>query len=168
MDLDRQIKSQLRQDEHNPLIVTLTSGGGSVGYARAIYEELSLLQEVADVTLVTRGICLSAAVTVAMAFPQQNRYATPNTKFLMHEGYRPMSQAVGGSLSARRIHRINADSDFEDDVDEAKWVTNVISQGCKQPYEKVERKLRQSTWLVGHKAVKFGLVGGILGEHAAA
>ncbi len=42
-DLDRQIKIT-PLEEGQKAVVTMTSGGGSVGYARAIYEELTLLQ----------------------------------------------------------------------------------------------------------------------------
>jgi ATP-dependent Clp protease protease subunit len=160
--LDSQIRN-LTSESDTPLIVTLASGGGSVGYARAIYEELSLLQQKRDISLVARGICLSAAVTIAMSVPLNRRLATPNTKFLMHEGIQNGSPNVSGSLSARKIQLANFLKDFEDDEDENQWVIDVIAKGCNQPLNVVEGKVRDGVWLVGKEAVRFGLVGSLIG-----
>lgn len=164
-DLDRQIKITPYTGEQ-PVVVTLTSGGGSVGYARAIYEELSLLQEETELILMARGICLSAAVTMAMAVPQAKRLATPNTKFLIHEGSRSAIPAVNGPLSARQIQIANILTDLEDDREEGSWVTQVIAEGCQQPYRKVEKKARKGLWLTGKEAVRFGLVSNLLTKSA--
>lgn len=98
-DLDRQVKGTALSP-NEPGVVTLTTGGGSVGYARAIYEELSLLQQTTDLIFVARGICLSAGVTIAMAFPKERRFATANTKFLIHQGHQGATPSITGSLSA--------------------------------------------------------------------
>lgn len=157
-DLDRQIK--LTDPKVESVIVTLTSGGGSVGFARAIYEELQLLQSRVDATLVARGICLSSAVTIAMAFPKKRRLATPNTKFLIHEGALYGDPRIGGPLSARKIQMARFRSEFSDDKEEQQWVFGLIAEGCGQPLRKVEKKARKGVWMVGKQALKFGLVSG--------
>src|SRR6266568_4337553 len=114
-----------------------------------MYEELSLLQQVSDVTLVARGLCLSAAVTIAMAFPAERRLATSNTKFLIHEGSMGVTPAVVGPLSAREIQKANFDTSFTDDIEEGKWVMRLIARGCKRPVSEVRKEARNGLWLIG-------------------
>ncbi|GAC1388063.1 MAG: hypothetical protein NVS1B7_7770 [Candidatus Saccharimonadales bacterium] len=159
-DLDRQVRMVLPVAE--PAVLTLTSGGGSVGYARAIFEELSLLQQHIDVSFVARGMCLSAAVTIAMAFPKDKRFATRHTKFLIHEGIRDHMPTIVGPLSAREIQLENFQNDFADDHDELKWVLGAIAKGCQQPMREVRREARQGLWLIGNNALKYGLVSQLL------
>lgn len=160
-DLDRQVKAtELGVDKQ--VVLTMTSGGGSVGYARAIYEELSLLQSQVDITFVARGLCLSAAVTIAMAFPHERRLATPNTKFLIHEGSLDVTPNVTGALSAREIQKANFDNNFLDDQEEGKWVLGLIAKGCRQPLREVRTEAKSGLWLIGQKAVEYGLVSGLL------
>ena len=160
-DLDRQVKSLDLKGNSDPTVLTITSGGGSVGYARAIYEELGLLQQQTELTLVARGICLSSAVTIAMAVPQENRFATLYTKFLLHEGTAQASP-ISGPLAAREIQQASLAANLEDDKDEAKWVNGVIAEGCHRTRKDVERVIKETTWLVGKEAVKFGLVSALL------
>ncbi|GAC1573007.1 MAG: hypothetical protein NVS3B23_08850 [Candidatus Saccharimonadales bacterium] len=164
-DLDRQVKITEFGD-NVPVVVTLTSGGGSVGYARAIYDELLLLQTHGDLTLVARGICLSAAVTIAMAFPHDRRLATPNTKFLIHQGSRESSPAIVGPLAARKNQFDNFKVNFKDDQEEGDWVVHVIAKSCNKTIKDVEKKSRNGLWLVGQKAVQFGLVSSLIDKES--
>ena len=160
-DLDRQVKStNLGPDAQ--AVVTLTSGGGSVGYARAIYEELSLIQHQTKLTFVARGLCLSAAVTIAMAFPSERRVATPNTKFLIHEGSLDVTPSINGTLSAREIQKANFDTSFNDDQEEGRWVMHLIAKGCKRPIREVRKEARSGLWLIGKGAVDYGLVSSLI------
>ena len=161
-DLDRQVKVTNLDSDKN-IILTLTTGGGSVGYARAIHEELKLLQERSKLTFVARGLCLSSGVTIAMAFPLEQRLATPNTKFLIHEG-RLDSPPVSGTLSAREISKNVFENDFKDDQEEGKWVLSLIAKGCKRPIREVRKDAKRSLWLIGEKAVEYGLVSSLLGQ----
>jgi ATP-dependent Clp protease protease subunit len=164
-DLDRQVKAispEESNSEDQSVVLTLASGGGSVGYARVIYEELGLLQNRFDLNFVARGICLSAAVTIAMAFPRERRFATPNTKFLIHEGSRDSTPQIVGPLSAREIQLANAKTSHKDDIEEDKWVMGVIAKGCSRPLRELKKQARGGLWLVGKKAVEFGLVDSLL------
>jgi len=162
-DLDRQVK-MTDTDSDKPPVVTLTSAGGGVGYARAIYEELGLLQEKADITFVARGICMSAAVTIAMAFPKERRFATSRAKFLIHEGYRSVNSELVGTVSERKMQLERLMADFEDDVKEDEWVMGVIAKGCKQPLREVKKQARGGLYLIGEKAVEWGLVSSLLSK----
>jgi ATP-dependent Clp protease protease subunit len=140
----------------------LTTHGGYTGYARAIYEELILLQERIDLTFIARGICLSSGVTVAMAFPVERRLATRNTKFLIHDVRADTPPSITGTISERKIANEVYKKGFKDDKEEGKWVINLIAKGCNRSVDEVERDTRSSLWLIGKKAVKYGLISGLV------
>lgn len=163
-DLDRQVR-MIEPNTDKSVMVTLTSPGGGVGYARAIYEELGLLQEEqANLSFVARGICMSAAVTIAMAFPVERRFATSRAKFLIHEGSRNVNSELVGTVSERKMQLGRLMADFEDDVKEEEWVMGVISKGCKQRLREVKKQARSGLYLKGQEAVKWGLVSGLVSK----
>ena len=160
-DLDRQVKiAGLVRGE--PGIVTLMTEGGSVGYARGIYDELRLLRKAYDLTLIARGMCISAGVTIAMAFPVENRLATRQTKFLIHEPSSTLQPAISGSLSVREMQAAIFENDFADDHNEADAVMRLIARGCQMPVRELRKQSRDGLYLKGQQAVDFGLVSGLV------
>ena len=139
---------------------------GGVGYARAIHEELSFLQEQADLKFVARGICMSAAITIAMAFPKERRFATSRAKFLIHQGSRSSNSQLVGTVSEREMQLKRIIADFEDDKKEEEWVMRVIAKGCNQPLREVKKQSTGGLYLIGQKAVEWGLVGSLLSKAA--
>jgi ATP-dependent Clp protease protease subunit len=162
-DLDRQIKNP-EISLNKQVVLTLTTMGGSMGYARAIYSELGLLQNYVDLTFVARGICMSAGVTIAMAIPHERRLATPDTKFLIHEGFMPTDPDLHGSFSVREIQMDALERSYADDKFEEEWSMKLISKGCKQPIGEVRKQAKSGIYIVGQKAVEFGLVNSLVGK----
>lgn len=161
-DLDRQIRAFDEEAAKAGLVIVLTTEGGSVGYARSIYQEIRLLQSSFPVTLVARGICLSAGVTIAMAVPRKRRLAIEGTKFLIHDGQRHNDVPINGPLKARAIQIGQLNTDFADDKEENRWVRQLIAKGCGQTRPAIRKASRAGLWLVGHQAVEYGLVSGLL------
>ena len=148
--------------ETKRVLVTLSSAGGYVNSARSISEEFKILEgAVEDVTLFIIGTCMSAAVSAAMGVRAENRLATPNTKFYLHESNGEFPE-VRGPLSQRRAawQRMGVDLDAEEV--EADYVYDSIAKGCGQSREAVERVAETNIYLRGQDAVRFGLVSAII------
>ena len=74
---------ELFEESHDPVTVFVNSCGGSVTDALAIYDVLQ--NAPCDIHTVGLGKVHSAAVTVMLAAPAENRSAYPNTEFMSHD-----------------------------------------------------------------------------------
>lgn len=74
---------ELFEESHDPVTIFINSCGGSVTDALAIYDVLQ--NAPCDIHTVGLGKVHSAAVTVMLAAPAENRSAYPNTEFMSHD-----------------------------------------------------------------------------------
>lgn len=158
-DLDRQVHNYLATDKELDPIVTIATTGGGTRYGSAIYEELCALQQIGiNLSLVARGMCQSAGVLIAMAVPREQRFALPGTQFMIHETSRYNQTPIDGYVDQRRFALNNISSQTSADEAENVWIQQVIDEGCGQSEKRIARESKKALYLVGHEAVKFGLI----------
>lgn len=158
-DLDRQVGNFLDQKVEEDPIVTIATSGGGTRFGSAIYDELCALQHNGTrLSLVARGMCQSAGVLIAMAIPREERFALPGTQFMIHDTSRYNQPSIEGLINQRRNALNNIKSQTDADEAENAWIQSIIAAGCGQSEKYVKDKSKNAYYLVGKKAIKFGLI----------
>jgi ATP-dependent protease ClpP protease subunit len=93
--------------------------------------------------IIVRGMCASAAVSILIGVPVHSRYATHDSRIILHEGR---------DLSGRRT--LDADEKFAEE----------LASGSCIDYDSARRVMRQGgTYeLSPQDALKFGIIGRII------
>jgi|SRR5579883_320260 len=92
-----------------PVTITMNSHGGYVTDGLAMYDLIMKTRRQCRVNIVATGVCMSMAVVLMQA--ATHRYATPNTRFMIHE----LSLGGEGRLS-----------DLREQQDEARKLQQVL------------------------------------------
>ena len=136
-----------------PIYIKLSSCGGSVYVAMAIYDLIKDLQRAYTVNIISNGYCMSAGCTVLLSVPKQNRFCYQHTTFLLHT----LSSGGYGKLK-----------DLEENVEEWKRLHEIM-WGIYKDETKIPKKVlddiyreKQDLFLDAKKAKSWGLVGQIL------
>jgi ATP-dependent Clp protease protease subunit len=136
-----------------PIRVVLHSPGGHVEAGDTIYDMIRFVEP--EVRILASGWVASAGALIYSAAEARNRYALPNTRFMLHQ---PLG-GVGGPASdieieARQIlvmrERLN----------------RMFALATGQPYEKIVKDTDRNYWLSAVEAREYGLVSHII-ERAA-
>jgi len=132
-----------------PIRVVLHSPGGHVEAGDTIYDMIRFVEP--EVRILASGWVASAGALIYTAAESRNRYALPNTRFMLHQ---PLG-GVGGPASdieieARQIlvmrERLN----------------RIFAGATGQPYEKVVKDTDRNYWLTATEAREYGLVSHVI------
>jgi ATP-dependent Clp protease protease subunit len=142
----------LDAQSHDPIRVVINSPGGHVESGDTIHDVVRFVT--APVRMVATGWCASAGALIFAAAKLANRWALPNTRFLLHQ---PLG-GVGGPASdveieARQILLMR------------ERLNRIFAEATGQPLEKIARDTERNHWLTAQEAVDYGLVGRILDEN---
>lgn len=129
--------------------LVINSPGGHVEAGDTLHDLVRSLEP--EVRIVATGWCASAGALIFAGAKRGNRFALPNTRFLLHQ---PLG-GVGGPASdveieARQIlimrERLN----------------RIFADATGQPFEKIARDTERNHWMSAQEALDYGLVGRIL------
>jgi ATP-dependent Clp protease protease subunit len=132
-----------------PIRVVVHSQGGHVEAGDTIHDVIRYVGP--QVRMLGTGWVASAGALVYTAVPREQRYALPNTRFLLHQ---PLG-GVGGQASdveieARQIlgmrRRLNA----------------IFAEATGQTIEKITKDTERNHWMNAEEARTYGLVGRIV------
>ncbi|MEM9073239.1 MAG: ATP-dependent Clp protease proteolytic subunit [Myxococcota bacterium] len=131
-----------------PITMVICSPGGHVESGDAIHDVVRFIAP--EVRVVGTGWVASAAALVYVAVPRARRFATPNTRFLLHQplgGYQGSASDI--EIEAEQIlavhRRLNA----------------LFAAATGQSVERIARDTERNHWLTAAMAVDYGLVGAI-------
>lgn len=134
-----------------PITMVVNSHGGSVTSGFAIFDTMRAIS--APVITVGTGIVASMGVTVLLAPPRERRFATSNTRFMIHQPllsgtvFEPASDV---EIRAREMVK-------------TRDVLNVlIADATGQPLDKVERDTQRDFWMSTVEAREYGVIGKVL------
>lgn len=133
----------------------ITSPGGSAYHALALYDRLMSLKNIGIKTeAYVEGMAASAASMIVLQGIQK-RFATANSRFLIHEPRRWVM------FARERV------SDMQDETKEmvilSELVYNIMAKRCKIGKQELSRLItRKETWLSANEAKKIGLIDGIV------
>lgn len=136
----------LAADSNEPITLYISSPGGHVESGDVIYDMIKFIKP--EVKVVGTGWVASAATTIYLAAKKENRFALPNTRFLVH-------QPLGGSRGSASDIKIQA----EQIVRMRARINKLIAEETGQPLERVAKDTDRDFWLTVDEAIEYGIVG---------
>jgi ATP-dependent Clp protease, protease subunit len=139
----------LQSSGDEPITIFINSQGGHVESGDTIYDMIKFVKP--DVRVVGTGWVASAGALIYAAAKKENRFALPNTRFLLHQP----SGGAGGTASdvaiqAKEIIRMR------------KRLNEIFARETGQTLERVEKDTDRDYWMSAEQAVEYGLVGKIV------
>ena len=141
----------MASESEDDITVFINSQGGHVEAGDTIHDMLRFVTP--KVRVVGTGWVASAGALIYVAVPREQRYALPNTRFLLHQP----AGGAGGSASdieieAREILRMRD------------RLNRIFARETGQPIERIEEDTHRNFWLDADAAVKYGIVGKIISK----
>jgi ATP-dependent Clp protease, protease subunit len=128
-----------------PIRMLVHSPGGHVEAGDTIHD---LVRAVApDVLMIGTGWVASAGALIYSAAKKANRYALPNTRFLLHQ---PLG-GMGGRASDIEIEANQI-------VQMRERLNRIFAEATGQEYEKIVRDTERNFWMTAKEACAYGLV----------
>ncbi|AXS40904.1 ATP-dependent Clp protease proteolytic subunit [Breoghania sp. L-A4] len=154
MELARDVCARLMalaQVSNDPITVIVSSPGGHVESGDMIHDTIKFI--VPKVRMLGMGWVASAGALIFVSVPLEDRYCTPNTRFLLHQ---PSGGAGGPAtdieIQAREILKMKD------------RLNKIFSEATGQPVERIDKDTDRDYWMSPDEAIKYGLVGKIAAQ----
>ena len=143
----------LSSESNDPILLVLSSPGGHVESGDMIHDMIKFVS--APVKVLGTGWVASAGALIYSAAKKENRYALPNTRFLLHEPRGGVGgQATDVEIQAREIIKMR------------ERLNKIFAAATGQPLDKIQKDTDRDFWMSSEEAVEYGLVGKIVTSHA--
>ena len=136
----------LAAENSDPITLYISSPGGHVESGDVVYDIIKFIEP--EVIVIGTGWVASAATTIYLAAKKENRYALPNTRFLVH-------QPSGGSRGSATDIQIQA----EQIIRTRARINQLIAKETGQPLERVAKDTDRDYWMSVEEAIEYGIVG---------
>jgi len=132
-----------------PVYIYVDSPGGNVYSGFAIFDIIRFIKP--PVKIIGTGLVASAAALILLAAKKQNRFALPNSHYLIHQ---PLSEMRGVAtdleIHAKEIERIKG------------RLNSIISKETGKSEEEVFRDTERDYWLNAEEALEYGLISKVI------
>lgn len=136
-------------DGKDPITIFINSQGGHVESGDTIHDVIRFIEP--RVRMVGTGWVASAGALIYVSVPREDRYALPNTRFLLHQPAGGASgMAADVEIEAREILRMR------------ERINKIFARETGQPFERIETDTHRNFWLDAQQAVDYGLVGKVI------
>ena len=153
MKLAQGISAQLlalaADDDKKPIRLVINSPGGHVEAGDTVHDMIRFIG--APVKVIGTGWVASAGAHIYLAAKKENRFALPNTRFLLHQP----SGGAGGRA-------VDIDIEAREIIKMRRRLNEIIAKETGQPIEKVERDTDRNYWMSAEEAKEYGLVAKII------
>lgn len=139
----------LAHESDDPVNVFINSQGGHVESGDTIFDMIRCCG--VSVNVVGTGWVASAGALIYVAPPVKNRFALPNTRFMIH-------QPLGGMQGSASDLAIEA----KEIVKMRKRLNNIFAEQTGQPLEQIAKDSDRNFWMGPEEAKKYGVVGKII------
>lgn len=143
----------LSAESNDPILLVISSPGGHVESGDMIHDMIKFVG--APVKILGSGWVASAGALIYSAAKKENRYALPNTRFLLHE---PRG-GVGGQASDVEIQ-------VREIVRMRERLNMIFAEATGQALEKIQADTDRDYWMSAEEAVEYGLVNKIVSHHS--
>jgi ATP-dependent Clp protease protease subunit len=133
----------------DPITIFIHSEGGHVEAGDSIHDMIRFIKP--RVKMVGTGWVASAGVHIYIAVPKEDRYALPNTRFMIH-------QPLGGVQGRASDIRIEA----EELLRARARLNQAIADATGQSLEKVSEDTDRNFWMSPEEACTYGIVGKVI------
>jgi len=135
-----------------PILLVLSSPGGHVESGDMIHDMIKFVR--APVKILGTGWCASAGALIYSAGKKENRFALPNTRFLLHEPRGGVGgQASDVEIQAREIIKMR------------ERLNKIFVEATGQTLERIKKDTDRDYWMSAQEALDYGLVGKIVTSH---
>ncbi len=136
-------------ESDEPITMYIGSPGGHVESGDTIFDMIRYIKP--RVRTVGTGWVGSIATHIYLAPDKENRFALPNTRFLIHQPH----GGFGGDASDIEIHA-------REIVKTRERINGVIAAQTGQSLDKVAEDTQRDYWMSAEESVDYGLVGKII------
>ena len=133
-------------ESDDPITLFLGSPGGHVESGDTIFDLIRFVKPV--VRVVGTGWVGSIATHIYLAAERDNRFALPNTRFLIHQP----AGGFGGDAADIEIHA-------REIVKTRERINQIIAEQTGQPLKRVAKDTDRDHWMSVEEAIEYGLVG---------
>jgi ATP-dependent Clp protease protease subunit len=151
-DIARDTCARLMALDHvsqDPITVVISSPGGHVESGDMIHDMIKFIRS--PVKVLGTGWVASAGALIYVAAAKENRFATPNTRFLLHQPSGGISgTAANIDIQAMQIVKMRA------------RLNKIFAAATGQSLEQIEKDVDRDFWLACEDAVSYGIVGKIV------
>ena len=140
-------------ESDDPITVFIGSPGGHVESGDSIFDMVRFVKPV--VRMVGTGWVGSIATHIYLATERENRFALPNTRFLIHQP----AGGFGGDASDIEIHA-------REIVKTRERINGIIAEQTGQPLERVAKDTDRDYWMSVEESIEYGLVGSVVASIA--
>jgi len=155
-DVARDVCARLMAMAHvsgDPITVIVSSPGGHVESGDMIHDTIKFIEP--EVKMLGTGWVASAGALIYVAAKKENRFALPNTRFLLHQP----SGGVRGDAT-------NIDIAAQEIVKMRGRLNKIFADATGQPLKKVAADVDRDFWLECTDALDYGIVGKIISNSA--
>ncbi|MDD9890453.1 MAG: ATP-dependent Clp protease proteolytic subunit [Gammaproteobacteria bacterium] len=129
----------------DPIHLYISSPGGHVESGDVVYDMIKFIKP--TVKVIGTGWVASAATTIYLAAEKENRFALPNTRFLIH-------QPLGGSRGDATDIAIQA----EQIIKTRARINQLIADETGHDLERVAKDTDRDYWMSVDEAIDYGIV----------
>jgi len=141
----KQLQVLAAEDPDKDISLYINSPGGSISAGMVIYDTMQLIPN--DVVTVAMGLAASMGQFLLCAGSAGKRYATPNTRVMMHQP----SGGLGGTASDIKIQA-------EQMLFIKKRMAKLIAEHTGQTVETIEADSDRDRWFDADEAKVYGLI----------
>jgi ATP-dependent Clp protease protease subunit len=141
----KQLQVLAAEDPERDISLYINSPGGSITAGMVIYDTMQLIPN--DVATVAMGLAASMGQFLLCAGAAGKRYATPNTRIMMHQ---PLG-GIGGTASDIKIQA-------EQMLFIKKRMASLIAEHSGQTVEQIEKDSDRDRWFTAEEARDYGLI----------
>ncbi len=141
----KQLQVLAAEDPERDISLYINSPGGSITAGMVIYDTMQLIPN--DVATVAMGLAASMGQFLLCAGAAGKRYATPNTRIMMHQ---PLG-GIGGTASDIKIQA-------EQMLFIKKRMASLIAEHSGQTVEQIEQDSDRDRWFTAEEARDYGII----------
>ncbi|XXT93216.1 ATP-dependent Clp protease proteolytic subunit [Sorangium sp. So ce834] len=135
----------LASDSEEPIRILIHSPGGHVESGDTIYDVIRFIRP--EVKVIGTGWVASAGALIFVAARRENRFALPNTRFLLHQ---PLG-GVRGPASDIEIEAAQILAARE-------RLNRIFAEATGQDPAKIAKETERNLWMTAREAQEYGLV----------
>jgi len=141
----KQLQVLAAEDPDKDITLYINSPGGSITAGMVIYDTMQLIP--CPVTTIAMGLAASMGQFLLTAGAAGRRYATPNTRVMMHQ---PLG-GIGGTASDIKIQA-------EQMLFIKRRMAQLIAEHSGQTIEQIEKDSDRDRWFTAEEASTYGLI----------
>ena len=138
-------------ESDDPITLYIGSPGGHVESGDTIFDLIRYIKP--EVRIIGTGWVGSIATHIYLAADKANRFALPNTRFLIHQP----SGGFGGDAADIEIHA-------REILKTRERINGIIAERTGQSVDRVGEDTQRDYWMSAEESVEYGLVGRIIND----